>query len=335
MPDFEWQGTWVTIWGFDTQPEDTCAGTFQYLDDYSGLLAAEYGITEPLGVYRWYSDAEFLDDDPCRRASNGCAGLNGVFARVMPLEHELVHAANIMTTVCPSLLSEGLAEYYGTNSKTPTSRDLSSLLGDPGVRPFPASDYPIAGAFAAYLVENYGLDQVLEVCERAGISPSAAEFSDAVSVALNVSLDTLASKFESFDCSYQQYRSKLSECSQSPSLVIGVEDIKSTFNLDCSDELTIGPRDDEIWTLATAEATHSGTYLVALKDESGTVVEDIVGFEIIQCDTKCADYPRVHSFKPGMGPVIAPVELDAGTHAIRIWGEPETSALLTLEISLL
>ena len=335
MPDFEWQGTWITIWGFDTLPEDTCAGTFTYLDDYAGVLASEYKITEPLGIYRWYSDAEFLDADPCRHESNGCAGLNGIFARVMPLEHELVHSANIMTTVCPALLAEGLAEYYGTNSETPATRDLSGVLEDPGVLPFPAKDYPIAGAFAAFLIEEYGLDRVLEVCERAGVNPTAAEFSDAITAALSVSLETLASSFESFDCSYQQYRSKVYECNQAPSIVAGVEPVESTFNLDCSDQLSIGPRDDEIWTLATAEAMQSGTYLVALKDESGTVVEDIVGLEIIQCDTKCADYPRVHSFKPGMGPVIAPVQLDAGTHAIRIWGEPDISAILTLELSLL
>lgn len=335
MPDFEWQGTWITIWGFDTLPEDTCAGTFRYLDGYAGMLAAEYGITEPLGTYRWYSDAEFLDVDPCSRASNGCAGLNGVFARVMPLEHELVHSANIMTTVCPSLLSEGLAEYYGTNSSTPASRDLRSLLEDPGVRPFPASDYPLAGAFAAFLIENYGLDQILEVCERAGLTPTAAEFSDAVSATLDVPLETLTSSFETFDCSYQQYRSKVYECSQSPSIVIGVEDVESTFSLDCSDDLTIGPRDNEIWTLTTVEAAQSGTYLVALKDESGSIVEDTAGLEIIQCNTKCADYPRVHSFKPGLGPVFGPIQLDAGIHAVRIWGEPNASAIFTLQFFLM
>src|SRR5690606_4135399 len=109
-PDFEWQGEWIDIWGIGKQPEETCAGTFAYLDGYAGAISQEFGVDAHLGVYRWYSRELFEEYDPCRRPVGGCAGLNGVFTYVMPTEHEVVHMGDIHNYWCPGVLGEGLAE---------------------------------------------------------------------------------------------------------------------------------------------------------------------------------------------------------------------------------
>jgi hypothetical protein len=109
-PDFEWQGEWIDIWGIGTQPEQTCAGTFAYFDTYTEAISREFGVDEHLGVYRWYSRELFDEYDPCP-PGKGCAGTNGAFSYIMPLEHEVVHLANLQSFPCPRLLSEGLAEY--------------------------------------------------------------------------------------------------------------------------------------------------------------------------------------------------------------------------------
>lgn len=332
MPDFEWEGAWITVLGYETTPADTCAGTFDYLDDYAGALASEFGVSAPLGDYRWYSKALFAELDPCGDPDKSCTGRNGVFTDVMPTEHELVHLVNGQTTQCPLFLAEGLAEYYGTTSSTPASLDLSELLADPGATSFSSSNYPLAGAFVAYLIEDHGLDALLEVCERSGVEPTPVEFDEAVETTLGVSVDLLAQEFASFECSYPQYRSKQYECGLEPSVEVGDQPVELILTLDCADSRTIGPSANEIWTLDVVRILEAGTYLVTLEDEAGDIVDGDVGLQLVPCMT-CKDQPLLHTFEPGLGPVLSPVQLDASDYIVRIWGEPGVSKQMTLRFT--
>ena len=334
-PDFEWQGEWIDIWGFDTQPQDTCAGTFAYVDGYAGLIAERFGVGGHLGVYRWFSPERFADEDPCRNPGVlGCAGTNGAFAHVMPLEHEVVHVANIQSFPCPKVLSEGLAVHYSTTSETPSSNsdNLLALLENPAT-PVDSQDYAIAGAFVAFLVESWGLETVLESCRLSGPAPNAAEFAEAMALAFGAPLDELFSSFltwrDTYGCDYSQYRSKLYECAQAPTVVVDGEPVSLPITLDCNDSGTIGPRYGEIGTLGSIRVVQSGSYLVTLEDDDGLFVEDL-GFQIIEC-TSCKDAPLAERYPPD--PELSGlwiIALDAGDYLVRVWGPPEATRAMTL-----
>lgn len=333
IPDVEWEGTWITILGFEVAAEDTCAGTFTHLDDYAGSLANEFGLTDHLGTYRWYAKDLFTELEPCGRPINGCAGLNGIFTNIMPLEHELVHLVNDQVVLCPLFLAEGLAEYYGTTSATPQSRDLTDILADPGATSFPSSNYALAGAFTAFLVETHGLDAILEVCEQSGNTPTSEEFSKVIEDILGTSTNALAEEFASFDCTYAEYRSKHYECGHSPSIVIGDEPIEMELTLSCTDERTIGPRSDEIWTNDVVQVLQDGIYYISLDGDTGMTTEDKIGLELVRCTT-CLDSPRTYTYSPNTTPFFDLIELEAGIYTVKLWGVPTVSQSLILHFDL-
>ncbi|PRQ05644.1 hypothetical protein [Enhygromyxa salina] len=335
LHSFERHGEWIDVWGYDTNPGDTCAGTLPYLDAYAGALSEEFGLSTHLGVYHWYTPDRYIEVEPCPKHALGCAGLNGAFSYSMPLEHEVVHVANIQASPCPSVLSEGLAEYYG-GSRTPTSGDIRALLEAQQAGQIGWADYPIAGAFAAYLVETRGLEAVLESCKLSGPAPTAEQLADAMSTAFDSSLDQLFIDFEAWEaleCRYSQYRGKIYECGHSPSVVLGAETVKLDVTLDCTDTRTIGPLNNRIWTLDAVRVAEAGIYVVTLEDDSGEFVQDL-GFEMTEC-AKCTDAPSVAHFGPD--PVWGGVwiaQLEAGDYFVKLWGAPDVARHMTLEFEL-
>ena len=117
------------------------------------------------------------------------------------------------------MITEGLAEYYGTSGKTPSSYEVAPLLELPHIE---GSDYALAGAFAAHLVDEYGLDAILDMCAASGTEPDAEQLSQAMSAAFGVSLDQVLADFEVAPrCTYERFRSKIYECGREPIATIG------------------------------------------------------------------------------------------------------------------
>ncbi len=331
-PDFEWRGEWLDILGFGSAPEQTCAGSFAYLDDFAGATAQEFGVSGQLGVYRWYSPAEFAADDPCMSAAAGCTGSNGVFTRLMPFEHEVVHLVNNRVVACPSVLAEGLAEVYGTTSQTPEVWDVMPLIRQSAQGPIALADYPLAGAFVADLIESYGLPDVLRLCELSGPYPDEDEFAAATEAALGDSLAQVLAAFADFDCSFEEYRSRHFECGGEPDLVVGAEPVELELELDCQSPTTVGPRDQEIWTLAQVRVLEPGTYLAELTTQTGSY--DGLRVELAEC-VGCSASPRVHDVASDGAAVAAPIQLNANDFMVRIFASPEFADLVTVRLTLL
>jgi hypothetical protein len=168
-PDPLFAGAWIDIHGRDRAPEDTCGGTFAYVDAYAGALAEEFGVTEHMGSYRWYSPAQYTAERPCGDAY-ACTYDRTLNSTLLPHEHELVHLANFAAGACPSALAEGLAEYYSPWGNDANSNDFDLLvarLERPSEDP-PDIEYGILGRFAGYLVDRFGITNVLEVCRVTG-----------------------------------------------------------------------------------------------------------------------------------------------------------------------
>ena len=331
-PDFEWRGQWIDILGLDTIPDQTCAGTFVYLDDFAGSTAREFGVTDHLGVYRWYSSARFEADDPCTGAAAACTGSNGVFSRVMPLEHEVVHLVNDHVVACPSVIAEGLAEYYGMTSQTPTTGDIVDLIAKSEKGRIDFDDYPLAGAFVAHLVEVHGIGPVLDLCERSGVYPSMERFAEATQTALGTSLEQVLMNFAGFDCTFAEYRSKHFECGGEPDLFAGTEPVEFEFIVDCESQGTIGPRQQEIWNLGLVRVQEPGIYLAELNSSSGS--HEGVRVVLTQC-AGCYDSPRIHTLVDDGTNGTAPIQLEASDYMVEVFGSTSFADVVTLRLTLL
>lgn len=338
-PNWLFHGEWIDVDGRDRTVEDTCAGTFEYLDRYAGALAVEFGVSEHLGSYRWYSSEQDEADDPCSAFNAyACAWPDGggVDTPLLPHEHEVVHLANFAAGACPNALAEGLAEYYSTLARSPKSVDFDLLVArleepsQPFVHP-PGREYGILGRFAAFLVERFGLDAILEVCRITGRYPDSDELTSTMESVFDVSTDTLLSDFaaELGPCnSAEFYQSRIFACGAgeaAPDAGLVAEEFETTYVLDCANESTVGPVGDEIWIVERVDFEVDATYVIALLDEDGEIPE----VELILA--KCEPCGRVHSF--AVGEFIYPEQVKAGRYSLELRAPADFIGTLTLTIT--
>jgi hypothetical protein len=275
-------GEWIDVDGWGREADETCAGTFEYLDAYSGMVAAEFGVDEPLGVFQWSSWAHFHAGDlPCSSEQVACAKPGEAHSPLLPDEHEVVHLANYVAGSCPHVLAEGLAVYYETLGVGSASGDLD-LLAARLARPdekLPMDEYAIAGRFAAFLVHEFGLAKVLDVCSLAGRRPKAARLSSAMKQILGASptelVEQLASEPE--ECNeFSRYQARLYACGEDPlaphaGVVESGVDFRRTFSLGCQHPAAIGPSAGDIRFFRQLEFAEAGPYRVRLTYADGSL----------------------------------------------------------------
>ncbi|PRP94161.1 hypothetical protein ENSA5_41160 [Enhygromyxa salina] len=321
-PNVLFFGEWIYIDGRDRSPEETCGGTFAYVDAYAGALAAEFGVSEQLGAYRWYSLEQNAVELPCDSVKLSCASNDRVIHTwVLPLEHEIVHLANYAAGACPSALSEGLASYYSATAHDARTRDFERLVArmqEPSIRP-PNREYGILGRFAAYLVARFGLEGVLEVCRTTGRYPSGAQLSAALESVLGASTDELLADFEPElgACNEgERYRWRVFGCGvgeAAPDLGRVSQDrehtIDTTFTLDCANEVTIGPLGGKIWAAGRFDVDDEGVYTLWIPESAADNPE--VELRIVECEP-CG--------RPQYGYIgdLGSIRLDAGRHSIEL-----------------
>lgn len=339
-----YDGQWIDIAGIDREPADTCEGTFEYLDAYAGVLAAEYGIDAPLGTYVWYSREEFDTQLPCgdnRPYPWACALDDEVHSPFIPHEHELVHIANFHPGQCPNALSEGLAVYYSSEQEAGRSLDLDVLaahLAAPS-ETMPQSDYEMRRRFAAFLVEEYGIQSVLDVCALAGQQASGAQLSEAMLSVLGASpAELLAALGEEpgYCNDFRRYRSKVFSCgvaAAAPSLGIAVDGLEAQLEVGCDRAGTLDAVTGEIRRTWSLNIPASGIYVLFLWDEAlDQQTSTSVSLELSRCGV-CEDWATITA-GPGTEqnafPLIA--QLDPGRYSLEIRLPGEFSGTLRLEI---
>jgi hypothetical protein len=299
-------GEWIDIDGWGREADEACAGTFEYFDDYSGMLAAEFDINEPLGVFRWSSEAHFdAGDIPCSQERVACAQPGEAHSPRLPHEHEVVHLANFVTGFCPSVLAEGLAVYYDTRGNGSASGDLDLLtarLAQPD-RSVPAEEYAIAGRFAAFLVHEFGLAAVLEVCSTAGRYPDAVRLSSAMEEIMGASATELVEQLaaEPDECNeFSSYQAKLYACGEDPLAphagiveAQGEPDFVATYSFGCDNEASIGTADGQMRFIQQIEFAESDIYYFHFEDsdENPTTIPPVT-MDLARCGY-CGQAERV------------------------------------------
>jgi hypothetical protein len=313
-PNWLFQGEWIDVEDRGRSADETCKGTFDYLERYAESLSVEFGVNEHLGIWHWYSEARYETEDPCKGSPLACAGYGGVFSSAILLDHELVHSAHIaLNSPCPSVFREGLAEYYSTSSQTPSSGDIELLAQrfDALDVQLPGEEYDIAGRFVGMLVRRFGLDAVLEVCEINGLHRDPETFASAMISVLGASPDELlADLANETECDrWQQYQSRVFACGEANaarSAGVVDEDLLLRYELGCDSETTVGPRAGSIRIIERIEFLHSGPHFIAMSDEDNKVppVELTVA--------PCVPCERHFAFMPG--DAVGPMQIEAGTY---------------------
>jgi hypothetical protein len=337
-PNWLFHGEWIDIDGRDRGADDACAGTFEYIDAYAGALAVEFGVTDHFGSYRWYSPEQFDAELPCglnRPYPYSCAsGDHTLHTAFIPLEHEIVHLANFEAGLCPSVISEGLAEYYGTHPATPSASDIEALAGrlaEPANQ-ISLGDYAIAGRFAAYLVEQYGLEAVLDVCRAAGRDPSAERLSAAMTNVLGLStqavLDDFTDEFNNGqpNCnSAVRYQSRVFACGAAAAARdAATSDGVMTYDFGCASATTVGPFVDTIKIIERIDLAADAIYLVRLNADDELDIS-----EVELTIAACGPCGAARTF---VGDVIDVVQFEAGRYSLELSAPADFSGRVTVTI---
>jgi hypothetical protein len=318
--------------------DETCKGTFDYLDRYAEAISVEFGVDEHLGAYHWYSDARFEAEGPCRSSNRNpyaCAAVGGVYSSVIAEDHEIVHMGHIaLASACPSLFQEGLAVYYSTSGATPSSgaiellaKRFQALDGK-----LPAAEYYIAGRFVGMLVRRFGLDAVLEVCEVNGAHRDPETFAAAMISVLGASPEELVDDLanETGCHSWDEYQSRVFACGEAGAArSAGVVDEKLLlrYRMGCDAETTVEgtawPHIGSIRIIERIEFLHSGGYWVSMSDAENQVPP--VQLVLVSCEPCSADWGFVS------GDAVGPTMVDAGTYWLEMRADEDFSGEFTLE----
>jgi hypothetical protein len=341
-PNWLYQGQWMDVEGLGRTADETCKGTFDYLDRYAEAISVEFGVDEHLGVYHWYSDARYEPEGPCRASKTfACAAVDGVYSSVIAVDHEIAHMGHIaLASDCPSLFREGLAVYYSTSGSTPSSGAIELLAQrfqalDEGL---PPAEYYIAGRFVGMLVRRFGLDAVLEVCEVNGVHRDPETFASAMISVLGASpeelVDDLANETE---CDrWDEYQSRVFACGEAGaarSAGVVDEDLLLRYRMGCDEETTVGatswPNHDSIRIVERIEFLRSGSYWVFMRDVNDTLNFTVPPVELVLAS--CEPCGEVLHFKAGE--VFSDFQLDAGTYWLEMRADEDFSGEFTLQFS--
>jgi hypothetical protein len=331
-----YEGKWIDIAGIGRERSDTCVGTFDYVDAYAGVLAAEFGLDGPIGDFIWYTPEEYGARRPCPwRYPSACAKEDTAHSPVLPEDHEMVHIANHRAGPCPNALSEGIAVYYSTDISAGHSLNADVLrhrLAAPSAS-IPITEYEMLGRFAAFLIERHGLQAVLDVCTVAGPEASGAQLSAALQSILGATSEELIAGLsqEPSHCNdFWGYRSKVFACgvaAAAPSLGTFVDGkLEARLEFGCDQPDTVGPIEGgafygQIVRTLSLEIPTDGHYWFIPHDEAQewiTVPEGIT-LAVSQCGP-CGDGFRLPADWEWTLPQLG--DFEAGRYSVEI-GLPE------------
>ena len=295
LPVPERVGDHVRFW--TDREEVVCAGSLPYVDAYTEQLAALHGVDDvSVDYYFVYPESELLGQmcHDIAPQARGCAKGKTVVTTVLPHEHELVHAVRAEFGLSHLFFEEGAAEVWGQA----TDRGYEVVRGDvrealtSTTSPLPEELMPLAGLFAAFLVDRHGPQILVDLARETDPSSTSDEIAVAFTAA-GVSLTEEISAFEgeAWNCSRSLYRDDSVECALAPPVDCSLADeagsVTVFLDLECSAEAAVGPRDGLIWTTVTFEQPTWTNLAISTESLNG----DPGGLEVsfVGCHTGCAD----------------------------------------------
>lgn len=297
LPPITWSGDHLDYGEIGEVPR-LCGGTLPYMDEFVGIIQERAQVDSDERTL-YYLAPDGWDSEWCSGRGLGCSLGNVAFGRVVPLEHELVHATlDGAVGDGDRVLGEGIAEAWGSFlSKTPPFEgDISEMLRDPSGR-LETRFYPRAGHFVSFLLEEFGTAAVLNVMAMTPIDATEQQLDSAFFSVFGMDIDGIVSAYAEYpECRSKAYSEAVWACTTLPSL--GTIDtsreleVDIRVTLDCSDDVTIGSdasglaiaseQPDEMWQWVAFDVVETLGYFLQQEEspERGRI-------ELMRCDIGC------------------------------------------------
>ncbi len=261
-PDIVWTGEHVA---FGTDGSNlVCGGTLSDLDARAGALIDRFGAGKRTIHYYYIPD----DLDPfCAVPAEGCAKGDRIYAKHVPMQHELVHAAR--ASKLPPVFEEGLATFWGDPwpiAATVPREDLESLFETQAIDT--QQEYERAAHFVAFLDELGGSLGLLELDRLLDEDSSAAEIDAALLEIYGADLRALLTQYQD----YPECRGtvEVSPYCEGEAPMLPQETTELSVELGCDTTDSVGPFYDAMCIDGVVKLgpTVSGTRFIALTGDA-------------------------------------------------------------------
>lgn len=253
LPPITWEGEHLR-YGSDDPDAPICAGTLPSLDEHAGALKVEFGAPAELVVDYYFITDTSADFWFCPGEAPACAWDSVILSTIQTLEHEVVHAvAQGADLHAHDFLSEGLAGAYAQHSH----HFLPDLTVDDALERFEDGEglghdgYLLSRHFVAWLLDEYGVDDVLDVMRgTSGYDTSTSSIDDALQTVTGEGLVAVVERYETeaVACDYQKHRNDLVDCQavdfvlEETTEYMWSAEADIDWSASCDDATTIGPR---------------------------------------------------------------------------------------------
>jgi hypothetical protein len=340
---FVWEGQHVTVYGYEREAADACAGSFAALERQNASAIEFFGLADDLHYnYRWISPD--LWEGKCPPEAGACIYLGEPRARELPHMHEVGHALidagfgldSDFSGWCPWMLDEGIAEYLADPRHFRNPTDAPPEYADVNLELLTAlryerSTYALSGLFVSYLIETYGPRAVIDLCRAVPRISTPADWERAALDHLGEPVEVMLAGFRKYPrCRYHQYRARLWECAGEPDLVVSPSGTTSLeVRVDCAaDERTFGPLRGRVLTTRRILVPEDMELRVNFIDEDGFgLLKGYVTFDIQEC-APCSAEPLVVSSDSSWR-----ADYRAGMYDLIVYGDVDDPVTYMVEFS--
>lgn len=348
LPDPQWVGEHVELAA--DQGLKPCGDAVGHMDAYVDLVAAALGVPAPTGDDRisfyWLHAEGFAERTVCVH-EGACSVRGNVYSSGMPLDHELVHTlARGFGTSSPFFL-EGLAvafevaqpadprdavpiSWYLT-SETPIAAAIESREGGW----LPPEQYPLAGAFTAFLIERHGIAAVLRVYSDLGLTSSVGRISRVFNNEFGESLAAAEAAFmaevvaTNGRCPLRAYRLKVFECA-APEILWDGQSLRMFETLSCDTDGAVGPfGGGDLAAYRTLEVPAGGMYEVSLIGDAGAGSEGRWNRAVLVRCGGCEGYAELTISAED---AVKRVEVPAGRYSVQLLGPVHVASGVGLRV---
>jgi hypothetical protein len=269
---------------------EVCRGSWEVQSRYVGELATLLGAEIPTPIPYTLIDLDEREHYCDQEGVAGCARDGAAYSIHRIHMHELAHVVARQAGVLgPHAFSEGFAEMFGDGKfSTPRRLPIADVIAD--IEADRGGGYYTAALFVRFLVEEYGLETLLDFMRRTEKDTAPEDYAEAFREVFGTPLEDAFVAFDDYpSCSTMNNRIPLVDCTGDP--VPWVDGAWSASSeLSCDAPEVVGPieADDKMLVGASHGLVidAAGSYRIEV---SGSV-DGLAGARVNRCEASCWDF---------------------------------------------